>query len=224
MSDVIESSTQLRILAEEKDLVGKTLRDLVAPRVGLSDADLDGVTMERVGLVDGNLAGARLENASLKSVDLTRARFVGAIWYRVRATECDFTQLSLEGAEIRHCELGPNVRGQRISFERAKIQGSSFNRMDLYGASFKHAVILRTRFEGYGGMGTTSSLTRASFSESVLVEVDLREANMINADLSRALLIRCDLRQASLNGANLAGARLIDCRTEFADFTDTEVG
>jgi uncharacterized protein YjbI with pentapeptide repeats len=108
-----------------------------------------------------------------------------------------------------------------MNFERAKLQSTAFRQMELYGASFRHAVLLRTTFAGYGT--GTASLIKVIFSEAVLVEVDLRDANLYNADLKRALLIRCDLRGANLAGADLTGARLIDCRTEGADLTDATV-
>ncbi len=172
-ADVIESPTQLRMLAEDKELAGKTLRGLVAPRAALADADLDSVVMERVGLVEADLTGVRLEHAQLRSVEMARAHFGRALLHRVRAHDCDFTEIDLSGAELRRCELGPQLRMPKAKLVGAKIQGTTFRAVELYGANFTNAVLLRSQFVDYGN--SIASLTRAILVEAVLIEVDLRE-------------------------------------------------
>jgi uncharacterized protein YjbI with pentapeptide repeats len=221
--EVIESPTQLRMLAADGELAGKTLRGpWAAPGVSLENADLDSVSVERVGLAEANLAGVRLEHATLKSVDLTGAVLTGALLHRVRAFDnTRLTRADLSGVEMRRCDLGPQLWMEGAIFTGAKIQGSTFNAVELARASFKNAVLLRTHFSDYAN--AVWSLMRTSFVEAVLIEVDLHEVNLYGTDLSRALLIRCDLRGATLAGASMVGARLIDCRTEGADLSDTKV-
>jgi uncharacterized protein YjbI with pentapeptide repeats len=218
---VIESPVQLRMAADDKELAGRTMRGLVAPGAFLAGADLDSVRMERVGFAEADLTNVRLEHAELRSVELVRAQMDGSLLHRVSAHDCDFTELSLAGAELRRCELGPHLRMARASFVGAKIQGTTFRAVELYGANFRNAVILRSHFVDYAN--ATGSLTRAQFVEAVLIEVDLREVNLYAADLSRALLIRCDLRQANFDSAVLTGTRLIDCRHEGADLAGATV-
>ncbi len=219
---VIESPTQLRHLAAERELAGKTLRGWAAQGVTLAGGDLDSVTMERVGLVEANLSDVRLEHAVLKSVDLTGARFVGSLLHRVRAFDnTRLTRAQLTGVEIRRCDLGPNLAMEGCDLTAAKIQASTFRAVELTRAVFKNAVLLRTTFADYAN--ATASLMRASFVEAVLIDVDLHEVNLYGADFTRALLVRCDLRLANLKEATLVGARLIDCRTDGADLSDTRV-
>jgi uncharacterized protein YjbI with pentapeptide repeats len=222
MSDVIESATQLLMLAEDKELSGKTMRNVVAPGCGLAGADLDSVTLERVSLERGNLSNVRLEHASLRSVDLTGVDLERALLHRVRAYDNTImTEARMAACEIRRCELGPNLRMPKADLSRSKIQGTTFRQAELYGATFKNAILIRCHFVDYGN--STASLTRARFIEAVLIDVDLREVNLYGADFSRALLIRCDLRAARLDEAVMTGARLIDCRTEGADLSSATV-
>ncbi len=224
MSDVIESQTQLRMLLEENEVAGKTLRDFVAPGMGCSGADLDSVTIERVGFPEGNLSDVRLEHAKLKSVDLTGASLVGALLNQLNAY--DNTQLrgaDLSGATIHRCNLGPNLWMERCNLTGAKLQGTTFNAVELQRACFRNAVLMRCTFSGYAEKGVVASLNKTSFVEAVLIEVDLREVSLQGADFSRALLIRCDLRGAKLTGADMTGARTIDCREDGADLSDMKV-
>src|SRR5262249_52847937 len=140
VSDVIESATQLLMLAEERELAGKTMRNVVAPGCGLAGADLDSVSFERVSLERANLSDVRLEHASLRSVDLTGVDFEGALFHRVRAYDNTLlTEARMARCEIRRCELGPNLRMPKADLSRAKIQGTTFRQVELYGASFKNA-------------------------------------------------------------------------------------
>jgi len=179
------------------------------------------VKMHRVGFQEADLTNARLEHAELRSVEMIRAQLDGALLHRVNAHDCDFTEIGLQGAELRRCELGPQLRMPKAKLVGAKIQATTFRAVELYGANFRNAVILRSQFVDYGN--STASLTRAQLVEAVLIEVDLREVNLYGADLSRALLVRCDLRAARLDSAVLEGARLIDCRTEGADLSGATV-
>src|SRR6266545_2555096 len=152
MSDeVVESSTQLRMLADDREIAGKTLRDFVAPRCGLANADLDSITVERVGLSGANLSNVRLEHAVLKSVDLTSATLEASLLHRVRAF--DNTQLrsaNLVGVELRRCELGPNLFMEGCDLTGSKIQATTFHAVSLSRAVLRNAVILRSSFVEYG--------------------------------------------------------------------------
>ena len=221
--DVVESVTQLRNLAADGELAGKTVRGLTAvpQRLALRDVDLDSVTLERVALIEADLSNVRLEHAVLKSVDLTGASFQGALLHRVRASDTQIIRGNFTGAEIRRCELGPNLPMQSANLTSAKIQATTFRQVELSRAVFKNAVLLRSTFADYAN--GVASLNRASFVEAVLIEVDLHEVSLQGADFSRALLIRCDLRGANLTSAEMVGARFIDCRTEGADLSETRV-
>jgi uncharacterized protein YjbI with pentapeptide repeats len=198
---IIESVTQLRMLAADGELAGKTVRGLTAVplQLALRGADLDSVTMERVALIEADLSNARLEHAVLRSVDLTGASFEGALLHRVRATDTQIIRGNFTGAEIRRCELGPNLPMHSAIFVSAKIQATTFRQVELARSNFKNAVVLRSTFADYAN--GVASLNRASLIEAVLIEVDLHEVSLQGADFSRALLIRFDLRGANLSTA-----------------------
>ena len=48
-----------------------------------------------------------------KLADLRGSQWRGALWHRVRAKDCDLTELDLTGAQLLRCELGP-VRMARM--------------------------------------------------------------------------------------------------------------
>ena len=218
---VVETAHQLKMLAADHQLAGKTLRGpWAAPGAGLSGRDLDSVTMDKVGLAEADLSNVRLEHATLKSVDLTGARFEGSLLHRVRAYDnTRMTRAALNGADIRRCEFGPHLFMEGATFRGAKIQNTTFRAVELVRASFRNAVVLRSHFLDYANV----SMMRVSFAEAVLIDVDLHEVNLYGADFSRALLIRCDLSHASLGEANFSGARLIDCRTDGTDLENSKV-
>src|SRR5262247_4379384 len=117
---VVQSRVQLERLIAEDELAGRTISGFAAPSVGLRGVDLDGVTLERLDLRGADCDGTRLERAELKQSDLRTSQWRNALWHRVRAKDCDLTELDFTGAQLLRCELGP-VRMARLRFHRARI-------------------------------------------------------------------------------------------------------
>ena len=143
---VVQSRVQLERLVAEDELSGRTISGFAAPSAGLRSLDLDGVTLERLDLRGADADDSRLERAELKQSDLRTSQWRGALWHRVRAKDCDLTELDFTGAQILRCDLGP-VRMARVRFHRAKIQDTTFKESELYSSDFAGAV-LRLRRRG----------------------------------------------------------------------------
>jgi uncharacterized protein YjbI with pentapeptide repeats len=211
---VVQSRVQLERLVADDELAGRTISGFAAPSVGLRGIDLDGVTLERLDLRGADGDDSRLERAELKLSDLRTSQWRGALWHRVRAKDCDLTELDFTSAQILRCELGP-VRMARIRLHRAKIQDTTFKESELYSADFAGAVLLKVVFEGYEH--ATVSLSRTDWTGAALFDVDFRRANMYGAKLRNAVLVRCNLKGVNLCTADLTGVRLVGCETTGAD-------
>ncbi|HSS02536.1 MAG TPA: pentapeptide repeat-containing protein [Kofleriaceae bacterium] len=211
---VVQSRVQLERLVAEDELSGRTISGFAAPSAGLRSLDLDGVTLERLDLRGADADDSRLERAELKQSDLRTSQWRGALWHRVRAKDCDLTELDFTGAQILRCDLGP-VRMARVRFHRAKIQDTTFKESELYSSDFAGAVLLKVVFEGYEH--ATVSLSRTDWTGAALFDVDFRRANLYGATLRNAALVRCNLTRVNLCGADLTGVRLVGCDTTGAD-------
>jgi len=211
---VVQSRVQLERLVAEDELVGRTIAGFAAPSVGMRDIDLDGVTIDRLDLRGADADESRLERAELKMTDLRTSQWRGALWHRVRAKDCDLTELDFTGAQLLRCDLGP-VRMARVRFHRAKIQGTTFKESELYSADFAAAVLIKVVFEGYEH--ATVSLSRTDWTGATLFDVDFKRANLYGATLRGAQLVRCNLKGVNLCSADLTGARLVGCDTHGAD-------
>ncbi len=210
--DVVQTRHQLLALHAERRLEGRTLRGFSAAGVMLADAALSRVVIDTVDLQDVEADGAQLVEARFNAVDGRRSTWRGALWERVDAAGCDFTEIDLEGAHLAHCQLGP-LRMGRARLREARLAHVRLSDVELFGADFAGAILVGVSFEA----GGTASLTRAQLAGATLIECDLRNVNAYAASLAGALLIRCDLRGVNLSAAALAGARLVGCQTEGAD-------
>ena len=211
---VVQSRSQLERLITTNELVGRTIAGFAAISVGLRGMDLDGTTFERIDVREADGDEARLERAELKQLDGRKSTWRSALWNRVRAVDCDLTEICFAGATLLRCELGP-VRMARVKFHRARIQDCHFKDSELYSADFSNAVVFRTVFEGYAS--ATVSLSRTDWSGAALFGVDFRRANLYGASFRGAALIKCDLSGVNLCSADLTGARLVGCETNGAD-------
>jgi uncharacterized protein YjbI with pentapeptide repeats len=211
---VVQSRVQFERLIAEDELAGRTISGFAAPSIGMRSIDLDGVTLERLDLRGADGDESRLERAELKQSDFRTSQWRGALWHRVRAKDCDLTELDFTGSQMLRCELGP-VRMARIRFHRARIQGTTFKESELYSADFANAVLLKVIFEGYER--ATVSLSRTDWTGASLFDVDFRRANLYGATLRNAALVRCNLAGVNLCSADLTGARFVGCETTGVD-------
>ena len=112
---VVQSRVQLERLVAEDELAGRTIAGFAAQSVGLRAIDLDGVTISRLDLRGCDGDDSRLERAQLELTDLRTSQWKGALWHRVRAKDCDLTELDLSGFEgtsraIRATIIPPSSR------------------------------------------------------------------------------------------------------------------
>src|SRR5687767_672020 len=77
-----------------------------------------------------DLSRARLETGVLPAVRLREGVWTAALWNRVTATECDFTQIDLTPATLHRCELGTLRMGKAI-LRGAALRGTRFNAAEL---------------------------------------------------------------------------------------------
>ena len=200
---VVQSRVQLERLIAEDELAGRTITGFAAPSVGLRGVDLDGVTLEKLDLRGADGEDVRLERAELRMCDLRTSQWKGALWHRVRAKDCDLTELDLSAGQLLRCDFGP-VRMARIRFHRAMIQNTTFKESELYSADFAGSVLIKVVFEGYEH--ATVSLSRTDWTGAALFDVDFRRANLYGATQRDAALVRCNLAGVNLCGADLSGA------------------
>ncbi|HRC57399.1 MAG TPA: pentapeptide repeat-containing protein, partial [Kofleriaceae bacterium] len=147
---VVQSRSQLERLITANELAGRTIAGFAAISVGLRGMDLDSTIFERVDVREADGDEARLERAELRQLDGRKSTWRGALWNRVRAGDCDLTEICFAGATLLRCELGP-VRLPRASFHRARISQTTFRDSELYSAAFREAYLRKVVFEGYSG-------------------------------------------------------------------------
>lgn len=211
---VVQSRVQLERLVADDELAGRTIAGFAAPSVGIRNIDLDNVIIERLDLRGADGDETRLERAEIKETDLRTSSWKGALWHRVRAKDCDLTELDLTGAQLLRCDLGP-VRMARVRFHKARLQNCTFKESELYSADFAAAVVIKCVFEGYES--ATVSLSRTDWTGASVFEVDFKRANMYGANLSGAVFLGCDLRGVNLCNANISGTRFVGCQTNGID-------
>ncbi len=181
--------------------------DCVFMRTDLNGTQWDGAVLERVQFMD--VACARI---SMAQAQLSEVAFVLA-----QAAEADFSDATLAsvvfigGVDLRFARF-PRVRTQRLTFQKADLSDTDFERGRLDGTCFVETILARASFRA-------ASLKRALLSRNDATAVDFFAANLFEAQLNRA-----DLRGARLRVANLYGADLADATLDGADFSRANLG
>ncbi|MCB9795213.1 MAG: pentapeptide repeat-containing protein [Alphaproteobacteria bacterium] len=161
--------------------------------------ELTGSTLDKA-----DLRGARPRRGWLRQVTLRRPRLEGAdlsdLWLD------DLTLLRPSAAGL--VKRGGDVGGLRV--EGGVLDGANFNRA--------RGRVRLLRDPLWGDLSAKRlSARRASLSDSLLVGVDLRGADLEDASLAWSVLKDLDLRGASLVALDLKRARLLSVQLAGAD-------
>jgi len=206
--------------------------------VDLRGADLSGATLENIMFHNAKLDGAILTGATIRGcifeeASVKETRFSGA-----HITESDMNKLSsadktqfndsvltnvwLSGSKFREA----NFANAKFEGAETKLNGVTFEKANLTGASFGEGVILTippnmlsahhdrdTSYISFKG----ANLQKVKFSPSGTI-ANLAYNNFEGANLTGAKLEEADLRYCKFKGANMTDASL-----SMADFRDSEL-
>jgi uncharacterized protein YjbI with pentapeptide repeats len=221
-----------------RDMKGIKILGANMVSVDLRGADLSGATLENImfhnAKLDGaNLTGATIRNCGFEDASIKEARFSGA-----RITESDLNKLSsAEKAQFNDSVLtdvffsGSKFREANFTnakFEGAetKLNGVSFEKANLAGASFGEGVMLtippnmlsarHDRDTSYINF-KDANLQKVKFSPNGRI-ASLAYNNFEGANMTGVKLEEADLRYCKFKGANMTDASL-----SMADFRDSEL-
>ena len=204
--------------------------------VDLRGADLSGATLENImfhnAKLDGaNLTGATIRGCTFEDASVKEARFSGA-----RITESDMNKLSyadkaqfndsvltdvfFSGSKFREA----NFANAKFEGAETKLNGVSFEKANLAGASFGEGVML-TIPPNMLSSGRNSSYI--SFKDANLQKVKFspngKIANLAHNDFEGANLTGVKLEEADLRNCKFKGANMTDASLSMADLRDSEL-
>lgn len=217
MDNVLETLVDVRQRAEDKELVGCQVQQVDMRALDMSGWRLRDVVLRQVGLGSVNMQRAhlldcRLQDASMRGVELAEARMAGTSFFNCELIEARMGRASLVNTKFYDSRL-PNAR-----LDAARLISCVFDGCDMRYLQAPRAFLVNCSFEDRR-LGNID-MNGADLHDAVLVDVDLRDANLFRANLSGAVLVNVDLRGANLTGVNVTGTHLVSVRTERAEMDD----
>lgn len=189
------------------DLSGAVLDRLLAPRMMLVEAVLDGVRADAATLVQADARGSRWHGARCDKLVALRAQLAGADFSGVRFTACAVNEADLRASRWDRAVLDGLQAAGATCFAGASLRGVRAGKCGLHGADLAGADLqaghwLRCDFSH--ARLDRALLDRARFPHSVFMGASLAGASAVDADFYQAVC-----RQADLRGARLAGAAFV---------------
>lgn len=204
--------------------------------VDLRGADLSGATLENIMFHNAKLDGANLTGATIRGCGFEEASIKEANFSGARITESDMNKLSsadkaqfndsvltnvwFSGSKFREA----NFANAKFEGAETKLNGVSFEKANLTGASFGEGVVLTDpqmneassrRYDYISFKG--ANLQKVKFSPNGTIAI-LSYNNFEDANLTGVNLQEADLRNCKFKGATMTDASL-----SMADFRDSEL-
>ena len=228
---------------DDVDLKGRNMKGIKIlggnmVSVDLRGADLSGATLENImfnnATLDGaNLTGATIRNCGFEDASVKEARFSGA-----RITETDMNKLSsadkaqfndsvltdvfFSGSKFREA----NFTNAKFEGAETKLNGVSFEKANLTGASFGEGVVLTippNMLAGYRGRDSTYISFKDANLQKVKFSPNGTMANLAYNNFEGANLTGVKLEEADLRNCKFKGANMTDTSLSMADLRDSEL-
>jgi uncharacterized protein YjbI with pentapeptide repeats len=189
------------------DLSGAVLEKLLAPRIDLTKAVLDGVTAQGATLLQACAQGSRWHGAQLDKLvalraDFRRADLGGARLAGCAVNQADFAGSRWDGAVLEGLQAAGGTDWSGASLRAVRATSCGLHGAVLDGADLGASHWLRCDFSA--ARLDAARLDGAHFPHSVFMGASLAGASAVGADFYQALCRKTDLR-----GATLAGTRFV---------------
>ncbi len=214
------SRRQIEAAIQAAGSSGLNLQGRHMPGINLSQLELAHSNLSAADLSGADLSWADLTAANLAEAQLTRANLTGTCLNESNLRSADLAGADLSRAKLRQADLSQAiVTGANLvdaDFNFAKLSGAS-----LAGADLRGVHITLVDLNG-------ADLRRTNWAGSLLLKVDMVQANLEEADLSESSLGFCDfsasnLKRACLKGSKLRAAQLPGADLEGADLSATDL-
>jgi len=212
LSGVVLSESEL----VRADLKGANLSGADLTRANLQWADLTDAVLEDATLEEARLVAARMAGVSAAGASFVRADLTEAVLAKGRFKEADFERARLDRADAREA-----------IFESAVLEDATAT-----GARFDHAVMTKARCAGlrakeahFGSIDAVDSfwersdLTRANFALSKLTRADFTEAVVIAAEMDGCALRQARFDRAKAHSLKARKADLMEAMFDSADLS-----
>ena len=171
----------------------------------LSQAPLDGLSLQ-----DSNLRRVNFSRASLEQADLSRARLRRAVFTNAQLRDTKMIEVIAPNAQFHDSVL------IKTNLRSADLRATEFDSANLTRAILKYARCPRASFRN--AILTGANLQEANLSDANLCDADLQKADLRIANLQRARLARAVLRGANFEMVNLKDASMHDADVAGANF------
>jgi len=228
---------------DDVDLKGRNMKGIKITggnmvSVDLRGANLSGATLENImfhnAKLDGaNLTGATIRGCSFEDASVKEARFSGA-----RITESDMNKLSsadkaqfndsvltdvfFSGSKFREA----NFANAKFEGAETKLNGVSFEKANLAGASFGEGVVLTippNMLSAHRGRDSTYISFKDANLQKVKFSPNGRIASLAYNNFEGANLTGVKLEEADLRNCKFKGANMTDTSLSMADLRDSEL-
>lgn len=243
----VEPKAQAVADCSDVDLKGLDFSGTNMKGACFAGAKLEGCKFDRADISRATFEGATVQGASFVDTDARQANFFTSDLKEAQITGSDFGRafMSLsvaEGAEIKTANFDyaniKNGKWDGVGIEGSSFNGSNLEGVSLIGASIKttsmqHAILKDAHMERAQVEASNFSRSmmqglqaqNAEFKDTVLNEINAREANLTGATLdSLCTLDDAQLQKAVLDlvkaqSVSFKNAKLDEARAKQADFT-----
>ncbi|MBN2440600.1 MAG: pentapeptide repeat-containing protein [Spirochaetales bacterium] len=183
----------------------------------LTDISFKGIQLDYVHIKESFLDRALLSGMKCSNVTIEQSNCTSLLALNSQIDSSRIMNSNLIKADFSSSILNgmyfENSIAHSIRFSHARITASYFNECQMYKSKFDHSILIKVFFQP-GTKGDLSTLQKADFSGSMIIESSFYNINCIGALFDETVFIGCNFIGAHLDEIDRSKASFINCTFE----------
>jgi uncharacterized protein YjbI with pentapeptide repeats len=147
-----------------------------------------------------------IEQSNCNALQAMDSRIQNSSVIHCNSIKADFSHATIHQTRFEKCTA------HSIRFTGARITDSVFFECQMYKARFDRTILMKVSFLP-GEKGDLSTLQKATFEHSMLIDCSFSHINLIDAVFSNTVLIGCDFTGTILEDTERINSSFIQCKS-----------
>lgn len=224
---ILKRMTQIdvnQIVEEQQNGVQINLKDC-----DLSGLDLSNRKFEDVNFEDCNLSGVDFSGTTIKHGKFKNGLLIGGNFEKADLSSVDFTGCAMQKVNLSHVRIeGVGIKESNLANASLKSANVEFSNLNVFkDVNLSDADLSGAKISWF--YGENINFRNANFTDSSILESQIKNCKFINASLEHAELysvvfMDCEMQESVLAKAKITNVTFEKSVLENANFTQSEIG
>lgn len=185
-------------------IINNDLSDIECPGIRFHNVSIKQSYLDRALLKEMICQNVIFEQSNSNSIQAMNSQIQESKFLYCHSIKADFSHATIHKTRFENC-IAHSIR-----LTGTRITDSVFYTCQMYKAKFDKSILIKVAFQA-GEKDDLSTLQKATFTNSMLIDCSFSFINLIGAEFGHSVFIGCDFTGTNLDETDLLYSSFINC-------------